>query len=266
MHKIIAVKQNQKLLKYNSVVAFVLAGILATTVHELFHFLTALLLDGTARITPVFAQTGDSISKNNSILVAAAGPILSLLTGLLVIAFCRKGTGFNRLLWMWFGFLSAQIGAGYFLISSFAKDGDTGQALTLLNAHWMIYAITTIIGAVGTYFILPRLFSAQGSVYVKDKIEFFQLGMHPWWIGTTILVVLYYLIEVVAMGSSDFTFISILGTATIGIFTPLADYKPTKEKAKLILSNPTTPIVATVLLAALLLFGLSHGVAIGSGG
>lgn len=258
-------KQNQKLLKHNSVVAFVLAGMLATTAHELFHFVTALLLDGTARITPVFAQTGDSISKNNSILVAAAGPVLSLLTGLLVIVFCRKGTGFSRLLWMWFGFLSAQIGFGYFLICSFAKDGDTGQALSLMNAHWIVYVIMTVIGAIGTYFVLPKLFSAQGSVYVKDKKEFFQLGMHPWWIGSIALIVLYYLIEVVAIGSSDFTFISILGTATIGIFTPLADYRPTKEKIKLGLSSPTIPIILTVLLAAVLLFGLSHGVAFGSG-
>lgn len=119
----------------NSSVAFVLAGLLATTLHEMAHFITALILGDYAKIFPPYVQTADNINLYHHIIISAAGPVFSLLSGLIIIwLLSGKGKGFMRLFWTWLGFLSAQIGFGYFLISPLAKAGDTGFVLSSLNA------------------------------------------------------------------------------------------------------------------------------------
>lgn len=252
----------KNLLRYNSALAFVLAGLVATTLHEVAHFITALVADGNGLLTPGYVGLSDTITKNNAIISAAAGPLFSLLSGLLIIYIARNwGQGFTRLFWTWLGFLSAQIGFGYFLVCLFAKAGDTGFVLSSINASWLVYAAITAIGAVGTYFILPKMFSASTSRYVKNKKEFFQLGMYPWLIGTLTLVVIYTIIESVVMHQYDL--FSMIGTATIGIFVPLANYNAKVERKPLALRFNLSPLVLTTALALLLIFGLSQGIAIG---
>lgn len=256
---------NKQLLK-NSAIAFILAGLIATTLHELAHFVTALLLDGQGQFHPTYVSLADNVSKNHQMLAAGAGPLFSLMSGLAVIGLCRtKASNFWGLVRMWFGFLSAQIGFGYFLVAPFAKGGDTGQVLSLLNANAILIALVCGIGVVGTYFLLPRIFSKANSSYVSSKQEFFQLGMYPWLIGTIALVVVYFIIENVLVSNSAVDIFSVIGTATIGIFTPLADYKLTSQKSQKL--NLTTPIKGLVITVGLILvlFLLSHGITIGSG-
>jgi hypothetical protein len=256
---------NKQLLK-NSALAFVLAGLIATTLHELAHFATALLLEGQGLFHPTYVLQADNATKNQQMLVAAAGPLFSLVSGLAVIGLCRqKLDNFWSLVRMWFGFLSAQIGFGYFLVAPFAKGGDTGQVLELLNANTIITILVCAFGAIGTYLLLPKLFSKANSIYIASKKDFFQLGMYPWLIGTSALVLIYFVIENTLVGNSNVDIFSVIGTATIGIFTPLADYTASKQKIqKLALGSPVSGLVVTVILI-LILSLLSRGIAIGSG-
>lgn len=260
-------KTPSKQLLINSSLAFVLAGLLATTFHELAHFVTALLLDKQGLFHPAYVGQADGVSKNHQILVAAAGPLFSLISGVTVIGLCRaRLSGFWSLVRMWFGFLSAEIGFGYFIIAPFAKSGDTGQVLDLLHSNFVFTALVCAFGALGTYYLLPKIFGQLNSVYVTSKKEFFQLGMYPWLIGSVILVVVYLISENVLDHSQTVSFLSIIGTATIGIFTPIADYKPGKAKAQsLSLQTPAVGLIVTAILIVILFLLSPHGIAIGSG-
>ena len=260
-------KSAKKSLLLNSTTAFILAGLVVTTAHEAAHFLTAALLGVSARLYPSFVIPADSTTQQQVITIAAAGPLFSLLAGLLLIWLFRKpAKGFIRLLTLWLGFLSAQIGFGYFLIAPFVKSGDTGYVLSALNVHPSVYAVVFIIGALGTYFILPNLFGKLGSAYAQDKRMFFHLGMYPWLIGTSVLVGVYLITDAVIMHPESFDWLGLAATVTVGIFTPLANFGGAKAKAlDLGLNVPVKPLLITIALVLLIMFGLSHGLQVGMG-
>ena len=122
------------------------------------------------------------------------------------------------------------------------------------------------MGAFGSYLFLPRLFNKIVSPYATDKKDYFQLGMYPWLIGTAILIIIYFVIEAVVMHQNFSLFLSLAGIATIGIFTPMARFKHVKDKFQLLeLATPIVPIFITLIFALFLIFGLTHGVQLGSG-
>lgn len=220
-----------KTLKFNSVLAFVLAGMAATTVHEMFHLLVTLALGEKPVLFPTHVQLADNVGTFHQILIAAAGPLCSLVSGLLIIWLVRDwGKGFVRLFWLWFGFLSAQIGFGYFLVCAIAQNGDTGLVLSLLHAPWYVFALVTVLGGVGSWYVLPKLFSSRVSVFAQDKKSFFQIGMYPWLIATGTLLVIYFIIgQIMSPGNLDL--FGLLAVVTIGIFTPIADFNEGRAKA-----------------------------------
>ncbi len=254
-----------KTIKLDSVVAFVLAGMVATTVHEVFHLIMTLALGEKSVLFPDHVQIADNVSKYHAILIAAVGPLCSLVSGLLIIWLARDcGKGFARLFWLWFGFLSAQIGFGYFLVSSIVQTGDTGLVLSLLHAPWYGYVLITAIGGVGSWYVLPKLFSYRVSVFAHDKQSFFQIGMYPWLIATGILLAIYVIIGQI-MTPWKLELFGLIAVVTIGIFTPIADFNALRAKAHpdaLELSMPIAGMVLTGTVAAFLIFVLTHGISI----
>lgn len=121
----------------NSAIAFVLAGMLVTTIHELSHLTTARILGVQATLYPNFIDLHGTVSDLDTGLIAATGPLFSLVTGLLIIWLVKTKSwksGFARLLVLWFGFLSAETGFGYFFVAPLVSDGDTGLVLALAHA------------------------------------------------------------------------------------------------------------------------------------
>src|SRR5690349_18347856 len=120
---------------WNSTVAFVVAQMVVIVLHESAHAVTGLLqgyraiqFAGEVRFTPEEA-TGALV------VTALAGPVFSLVTGLVAMMFRPfRGRGFAELLWAWLAFLSAQEGFGYLTIAPLMADGDTGAALDALHA------------------------------------------------------------------------------------------------------------------------------------
>jgi hypothetical protein len=250
----------------NSTLAFVIAGMLVTTLHELAHVSMARLLGEQVTLYPNVVMTPDGVPSVNAILVAAAGPLFSLIVGLLIIWFgTRYGSGISRLLIIWFGFLSAETGFGYFLIAPFIPGGDTGVVMHLLHAASWQYALLFVLGGIGTYFYLPRQLSRVLGVFSSDKQRYFRLGMYPWLIGTAVLLVIYTgVLETMSLRHIESpSFVILLGVLAIGIFTPMATYRKSAVSEKLNLSFPTSGIVLAGILAFGLIFGLAFGLKIG---
>jgi hypothetical protein len=257
----------------NSSIAFVLAALLVTTIHECSHLIVSLFLGVPASIYPNFVNSTVHVADWQAILIAGTGPLFSLVSGLLVILLIkkwlkRKSNTFIKLVVLWFGFLSAETGFGYFFIAPLVAGGDTGQVLALLHAHWLVYAVIFAIGVAGFVLLLPRLLSARLSQFAHNKASFFQLSMFPWLIGTGILLIIYVLsITVTSLNGIDNPgLIALMGVATIGVFAPMADYHKKYVDTNAMQSTfsfPIAGIIITVILALFIIFVLSRGIYFG---
>lgn len=265
-------KKISRLPLITSTVAFILAGMFVITIHEISHLIMSLSLGVPAILYPNFVVQPDQTQDWQIILTAGTGPLFSMISGLLIIWLIKdwlKGNAktFTKLLVLWFGFLSAEVGFGYFFIAPLVPTGDTGEVLALLHANWLIYAIVFALGVAGFLFLLPRVLAARLSSFAHDKSSFFQLTMFPWLIGTGVLLVIYTLsITVTSLNHIDAPgLIALMGVATIGVFTPMADFnkKYTDGNKNAIFTMPNTGIIVSCAVSLFVIFILSRGIHFG---
>jgi hypothetical protein len=252
------------MLLLNSAVAFVLAGMLATLCHELAHLVAGLLLGEAGTIYPSAVDSGDQASVRTRVIIALAGPVFSLASGLLIIRTARHwGNGFVRLFWLWFGFLSAQIGCGYLIIAPVAHVGDTGQALALLNAPIAVYVLSFVVGTLGMVW-LARQFASRAVAFSSDRTSLRMVGLFAWLIGTGLLLLIDVFTNVAL--PLDVLPTVLAGTATIGMFTPMLTFfyrRVSVPHEPLTLKAPFAPGILTLLLVLFEIFALSRGITVG---
>ncbi|PPF43182.1 hypothetical protein C5B85_14645 [Pseudoclavibacter sp. AY1F1] len=258
-------KVRRRSLLVNSSVAFVLAGIIATTTHEVSHLVAGLIVGESGTLFATSVEFAGERSVSDQITTAATGPIFSLVSGLLLIFVSREwGRGFGRLLWMWVGFMSAQIGFGYFLIAPFATVGDTGRVLALLEAPPIASWVSLALGMVGTL-LLSALFARRVVAYSDGTDESMRaFGIFSWLIGTGVLVVIY--LPAAFRLPPEAVFISLLGVVAAGIFAPMFSffYRLVHVEAEpLELRVPTAGIVGLVVAALIVIVPLGIGVPFG---
>jgi len=120
---------------WNSTVAFVVAQMVVVLLHESAHTVAGLLQSYRATQFAGEVRFSPEQSTTAQVVTALAGPIFSLVSGLVAMMFRPfRGRGFAQLLWAWFAFLSAEEGFGYFTIAPIFTSGDTGAALAALGA------------------------------------------------------------------------------------------------------------------------------------
>ena len=222
---------------FNSTVAFLLAGMIVTTAHELSHLVAGLLLGEPATLFPTAVEFGEPRSTSDATVTAATGPIFSLVSGLILIFTTReRGTGFGRLLWMWLGFMSAQTGFGYLMIAVIARQGDTGRVLDNLGAPAFVYWLSLAAGVAGMLW-LSRMFAARVVAYTDVR------NLEP-----------------------DLIVICLLGVFASGVFAPMFSFfhrSVTVPRTPLTLATPVTPLVCCAVLALLLVLVVAGGVDVG---
>ena len=143
----------------NSTVAFVGALFLSITLHELAHRLTALAFGVKPTVYAAY-ETHPPLSSGREAVVAVAGPLFSLVSGLIALLVPRRGRGFWRLFTIWFGVLSIQSFFGYLMTGPFVPYGDIGHAFRLLHAPGVAYVAVFGVGVLGT-FALGRFLTEQ---------------------------------------------------------------------------------------------------------
>lgn len=246
-----------------STVAFVLATIVATTAHELGHLAASKAL---GLPTELFANAVENGSPTDSqaIVAASAGPVLSLVLGLVIMAVSgRWGTGFVRLFWMWLGLMSTQIFFGYLMIAIIARVGDTGKVLDLLGAPAFVYWLCLAVGIVGML-MLSRRFAVHVVAYAQgDETTMRAFGIFSWLAGTAVIVGVYLL--AVRDLPADVQLICVLGAVATGIFAPMFSffYKGVHpEHEALALTVPVVGIVVTLVAIVVVTTVLATGVTI----
>lgn len=255
-----------RLLLASSAVALTLAAPLVVTLHELAHAVAGLLLGLDAVVIPNSVSYQPEPTTTGQVLTAAAGPVFSLVLGAVVLLVGRNlGGGFVRLLLLWTGLASLQNFAGYLLIAPFARAGDSGQVLALLDAPALAYVVCCVLGVVLTL-LDARLFAGQVTRYARSQDELRHLVLLPWLIGTGITVVLTLLDAWISgLGATDVPVV-VAGAVAVAIFAPMFTFfyrrlHPPYEP--LALRPPVVPLVVTVVVVLLVAVVLGPGLRLG---
>ena len=207
------------LLLLNSGCAYTLALMMTLTVHEFGHALAALALGFTPTVRPASVDYGTA-PPDMEVIIALAGPFVSLMTGVLFLIVSRAVTdrGFWRIVFLWLGALGVQEFSGYLMTGPFVPFGDIGEALELLVAPGWVYALTFAVGVGGTVLLgatvtrwLMELTDPNG-VGLAGQLR--SLGLFAWLIGSAVVIGVGGFNNIFSAAG----FFELLGTLTIGIF------------------------------------------------
>lgn len=140
---------------------FVIATLWQQTLHELGHFVAAITLHSKdVTLYHNYVQhDASSIAMTSRLIIASAGPLISLLFGLLFHFVCahykQRNILFLFMLFMSsFGYINF---GGYLLMSPFFKSGDTGFVFSLLGFALWLVILLSLAGVVFLFFSMKKL-------------------------------------------------------------------------------------------------------------
>lgn len=266
--------EHRRTLWINASIAAVLAGVLVVLVHESVHLVVNLAQGFAVTFYPYGVSADAERPVGVAVLALMAGPIFSLLSGMVMIFVqpFRGGGGFVHLLWLWFAFMSAMEGFGYFTIAGILPAGDTGQTLELLNAPFVVSILSLIFGVAGQ-FGLAWLFAREAVRHVADLPGLRAFCVTPWLLGTAGLVVFMTLVLVIfppQMGSEVLVPV-IVGTVALPVWAPMAMIFAGRELRRLSppgseplrFGRPLVWVIVTVVIMVVELVLLGPGLHVG---
>jgi hypothetical protein len=211
----------QRTLTINATVAFVLAGLVNSLLHECAHAVAGLVLGLVPTITPFSVSYVPEGTAGQQTVTAAAGPLFSLVMGLvLMVAARRWGRGFGRLVWMFLAFMGVMNFVGYCFIAPFARVGDTGQVLTLLGAPEWVFIVVGLVGVAGQFW-LARRFAVEVKRYATEPAQQRQIAYFPWLIGTSVVVLLALLELIILQLPAPYLVLILAYSVAFGVFAPM---------------------------------------------
>jgi len=171
-----------------SALVFAIAFLATSVLHEFGHGLVSFLF-GQHPVVYVSHVENPEPSTTQTVLVALAGPVTSLITGLIILALPRGGPAELRLLRIWAGTLGVQNFFGYLLTGPFVQGGDIGKVWKELGVPIAVQLAFCVVGAVVGTVGLGWLLAAELTRLASDRTAVVAMGIFGW-IGGTVLVLL----------------------------------------------------------------------------
>ena len=177
---------------FKPTVLFFSANALSYPLHEMFHALTAYFLNVNSTLYHFYVDIDHTrTSVYDNILIAVAGPILSLAFGLLFCVAYKKSKNTSYKLFM---FYAAIAGISIFLgnVFSTAFAGDFHTAATLMRFPFWLQIFFTLTGLIFLSIFMYRIgkevlfLSFIKATTFKGVISSFLLI--PWILGTLLLI------------------------------------------------------------------------------
>lgn len=202
----------------NSALALSSAFIFTIIFHELAHYVTALILGYEAIIFHNRVVYEMLSSPEDELGIAAAGPIFSLVQGVIAYNSVKRFPPNGFSLWLlWMGIAGILAFMGYLMIGPLMPDGDTGKIYSILGISPTIQigvAIAAIVSLTIIFIFSARLFEPfvgedLGGDKKKQAKWAQNLIMFPLFIGLLLITILQFPVTHI---------ISLLGT----IFPPFA--------------------------------------------
>lgn len=184
---------NQQSRLIQSAIAYASASLITVTLHEFGHGLAARLY-GFHPIVYGLHEEDVAASPVRMAVIAAAGPGVSLLLGLLFLAMHKRmrGQGFARYLTLWLGLLGIAVFMGYLITPPFYTRGDVFKVLASFNlASPVFLGISVVCGAFGIVQLgrvgLPRLLALTNSLQPL-RPQMMALGILAWVLGSALVL------------------------------------------------------------------------------
>jgi hypothetical protein len=140
----------------NSIAMIIVTGLLTTILHELAHFIPAYFFGFQPELHHNFVNYDDTnLPADKIAIVAAAGPIVSLILGLIFLAVSKqtKSKGFFSLFMLWMGLQGYLTFFGYLFIAPFFTYGDTGKVFDIIGLPFLVVIAISIFGIVALNFL-----------------------------------------------------------------------------------------------------------------
>ncbi|MEJ2637283.1 MAG: hypothetical protein P8184_18605 [Calditrichia bacterium] len=140
--------RSRRMLFINSTLAFVTAFFLTTFIHEGGHFIAYLLSGAHPVMYHNYVQTPAQLSTGVEVIGSLAGPLISLLQGIVfgLIVYRKPGNSAGDLLMLWLSLLGFINFFGYLLLTPLSTVGDTGKAAELLQIGYPWRILTAAVG------------------------------------------------------------------------------------------------------------------------
>ena len=251
----------------NSAVAFALACLVMITVHELGHAVAS-VAQGNAPVMFGFSVDSRTATDRQQVVTALAGPVLSLLTGLVILALpVTRLEPFWRLAVLWLGLLSVQEFSGYLITGPFANIGDIGSVLAVTEAPAVVGWFGFLLGWVLTYLLgrhAVRRLVAFSTPHQPLAPQLRALGLFAWLLGAGLVVLLSAgLLTAGGVGGGVVVF-EALGVLSSGIFLIFVRiFMRGLEPPHLVPAPMATPwagIIALLVVAAARQIALAAGI------
>ena len=246
--------RNNTSLLINSTVAFALAALVMIMIHEFGHALAAISLGLHPVVRPFSVDSGAATNVQN-IVIDLAGPLVSLVSGLVILATARGGRGFWGLFWLWLGLQSVQEFSGYLTTAPFGGVGDIGDALHTLNAPLWVGYVSFVVGLAGT-FLLGRVATLRFLSFTDPASaipnQMRSVGLFAWLAGVLLALIL-------SIGSFDASTTGIFegfGVLASGIYLTTVRYYLPRVKGSGQRQELHFPVMGVALLLVLTILRL----------
>jgi len=191
----------KRALAFNAILLYIAAYLITIMLHETGHALMSLALGGRPVLYSTSVQNANRhLADSALVLIAAAGPLLSLVQGASLLAWLRyrPAKGAWGLFWLYMAAFGLINFLGYLLIAPVVKGGDTGQIMALLHVptavQWVgavlgLYTLVKVIGSTAPLFL--GLLPTEMQVEAAQRITALRgIIWWPWLVGSVVLVVL----------------------------------------------------------------------------
>lgn len=158
-----------KALGINSTLILISSTIIFTVLHESAHFITAEYFGLDPHLHRNYVHLGKKGSEIQEVIVAAAGPLFSLVSGVVItyLSVRLKKPCLFKLFLLWLGVGSLLACLGYILIAPFVKNGDTGKVFSYLGIPTSVAVIIAIL----SFLFIRWLFTGFADQFVFYKYE-----------------------------------------------------------------------------------------------
>lgn len=188
-------------LALSAICLYIAAYLLTIVLHEVGHAVMALALgDHPILYNTSVSNTNKLLSGTALVLIAAAGPVVSLLQGTVLLLLLRRGrsAGPSDLFWLYMSVFGLINFFGYLMITPLAKGADTGQIVALLHVpaavQWAVAAgslgcLVLLMASTAPLFLrqLPAAVQADSAAKTSGMRA---LLLWPWLVGSVVLVLL----------------------------------------------------------------------------
>ena len=236
----------------NSILIIVSTTIIGTILHELAHYFTALHFNMQPHLHHNYVHNDVVGTPQQEVLMVAAGPMFSLLFGIVVSLFSIKyiKPSLLKMFLLWLGMGCLLVFFGYIFIAPVAKNGDTGK----IFEYFAVPMYLTVILSIASFIFMNWLISmfAYQFVFYKNEETFSlkknirQLFLYPILLSIVIMTLLN-------LPTKSFISLSAVLFLPMTYFSAMGKYKSLKiTDANLVINKvPVVLVITTILLIAI---------------